>query len=51
MTQYMGVKIDETRDKLLSEQANKLLKDYYCQETYLLTNIIKYFMLHSFISG
>ena len=32
MTQYMGVKIDETRDKLLSEQANKLLKDYYCQD-------------------
>ena len=28
----MGVKIDETRDKLLSEQANKLLKDYYCQD-------------------
>jgi len=32
MTQYMGVKIDETRDKLLSDQANKLLKDYYCQD-------------------
>ena len=32
MTQYMGIKIDEARDKLLSEQANKLLKDYYCQE-------------------
>ena len=31
MTQYMGIKIDEARDKLLSEQANKLLKDYYCQ--------------------
>ena len=30
MTQYMGIKIDEARDKLLSEQANKLLKDYYC---------------------
>ena len=28
----MGVQIDEARDKLLSEQANKLLKDYYCQE-------------------
>ena len=28
----MGVKIDETRDKLLSDQANKLLKDYYCQD-------------------
>jgi len=27
----MGVQIDEVRDKLLSEQANKLLKDYYCQ--------------------
>ena len=27
----MGIKIDEARDKLLSEQANKLLKDYYCQ--------------------
>ena len=32
MRQYMGVQIDEARDKLLSEQANKLLKDYYCQE-------------------
>ena len=31
MRQYMGVQIDEARDKLLSEQANKLLKDYYCQ--------------------
>ena len=31
MTQYMGIKIVEARDKLLSEQANKLLKDYYCQ--------------------
>jgi len=31
MTQYMGIKINEARDKLLSEQANKLLKDYYCQ--------------------
>ena len=31
MTQYMGIKIDEARDKLLSEQANKLLNDYYCQ--------------------
>jgi ribonucleoside-diphosphate reductase alpha chain len=31
MTQYMGIKIDEARNKLLSEQANKLLKDYYCQ--------------------
>jgi len=31
MKQYMGVQIDEARDKLLSEQANKLLKDYYCQ--------------------
>jgi ribonucleoside-diphosphate reductase alpha chain len=27
----MGIKIDEARNKLLSEQANKLLKDYYCQ--------------------
>ena len=32
MTQYMGIKIDEARDKLLSEQANKLLKDYYCHD-------------------
>ena len=28
----MGVKIDEARDKLLSKQAEKLLKDYYCQD-------------------
>ena len=32
MTQYMGIKIDEARDKLLSEKANKLLKDYYCHD-------------------
>ena len=30
--QYLGVQIDLDRDNNLSEQANKLLKDYYCIE-------------------
>jgi ribonucleoside-diphosphate reductase alpha chain len=29
---YVGIKIDTQRDKLLSEQSRKLLKDYYCIE-------------------
>jgi len=29
---YLGVSIDLNRDKLLSEQASKLLKDYYCND-------------------
>ena len=29
---HLGIKIDRTRDKDLSEQAYKLLKDYYCNE-------------------
>ena len=28
--QYLGIQIDLNRDKNLSDQANKLLKDYYC---------------------
>ena len=28
--EYLGITIDKTRDKQLSEQAYKLLKDYYC---------------------
>ena len=32
MKKYLGIKINEDRDKLLSEQAKKLLKDYYCRE-------------------
>ena len=32
MKKYLGIKINEDRDKLLSEQAKKLLKDYYCKE-------------------
>ena len=28
---YLGITIDKTRDKDLSEQAYKLLKDYYCK--------------------
>ena len=32
MKKYLGIKINEDRDKLLSEQAEKLLKDYYCTE-------------------
>jgi len=31
MKKYLGIKINEDRDKLLSEQAEKLLKDYYCR--------------------
>ena len=30
--QYLGVQIDLDRDNNLSEQAKKLLKDYYCIE-------------------
>ena len=29
---YLGINIDTDKDKLLSEQAEKLLKDYYCKE-------------------
>jgi len=32
MKKYLGIKINEDRDKLLSDQAKKLLKDYYCRE-------------------
>ena len=28
--QYLGIQIDLNRDKNLSDQASKLLKDYYC---------------------
>jgi len=29
---YLGISIDTDKDKLLSTQAAKLLKDYYCIE-------------------
>ena len=29
---YLGISIETDKDKLLSEQAEKLLKDYYCKE-------------------
>ena len=29
---YLGINIDTDKDKLLSEQTEKLLKDYYCKE-------------------
>ena len=29
---HLGITIDKTRDKDLSEQAYKLLKDYYCND-------------------
>ena len=29
---HLGITIDKTKDKNLSEQAYKLLKDYYCNE-------------------
>jgi len=32
MIQYLGIKIDSRRDKLLSEQALKLLQDYYMRD-------------------
>ena len=31
-TKYLGINIDKNRDNLLSEQAHKLVKDYYCKE-------------------
>ena len=31
-SQYLGINIDFKRDDTLSEQASKLLKDYYCIE-------------------
>ena len=31
-SKYLGITIDSDRDKTLSEQASKLLKDYYCIE-------------------
>ena len=30
--QHLGLRIDTKRDKILSEQSRKLLKDYYCRE-------------------
>ena len=30
--QHLGIEIDSKRDKILSEQSFKLLKDYYCRE-------------------
>ena len=30
--QHLGLRIDTKRSKLLSEQSEKLLKDYYCRE-------------------
>ena len=30
---YLGVSIDKNRDAFLSDQAFKLLKDYYCNDT------------------
>lgn len=30
--QHLGLRIDTKRDKLLSEQSSKLLKDYYCKK-------------------
>lgn len=32
MTQYLGITIDELRDNRLSEQAIKLMQDYYMYE-------------------
>jgi len=29
---FLGIKIDKNKDKELSEQAYKLLKDYYCND-------------------
>ena len=30
--QHLGIEIETKRDKVLSEQSYKLLKDYYCRE-------------------
>ena len=30
MTEHLGIRIDQSRDSILSEQGYKLLKDYYC---------------------
>jgi len=30
MTKHLGIRIDQSRDSILSEQGYKLLKDYYC---------------------
>lgn len=32
MTQYLGIDIDLSKDEVLSDQARKLLQDYYCSE-------------------
>ena len=31
-TKYLGINIDTKRDELLSEQAKKLVEDYYCKD-------------------
>ena len=31
-TKYLGINIDIKRDELLSEQARKLVEDYYCKD-------------------
>ena len=31
-SKYLGIDVDFNRDDILSEQAEKLLKDYYCIE-------------------
>ena len=31
-TKYLGINIDLKRDELLSEQAKKLVEDYYCRK-------------------
>ena len=31
-TKYLGINIDTKRDELLSEQAKKLVEDYYCRK-------------------
>ena len=30
MTEHLGIRIELSRDDILSEQGYKLLKDYYC---------------------
>ena len=31
-TKYLGINIEKSRDNRLSDQAHKLVKDYYCKE-------------------
>ena len=46
--EYYGIEIDRTKDKELSEQAKKLLKDYYQIKEEVLSNIRSRFTRRSY---